>query len=148
MTKTSKIKPGPQSEPREQSRRRFQASLTFDLPDSEEWLELAIQARKWRQLVHDIALQVMSWRDTAKSPEEASAYRSVNLILRDYLADFGLTIYTREQQEKFHQDNVERYAKHLDALIKKGGAAWRESMESEAEHTDHSQNAGETDANS
>ena len=145
MSKKSKVNPKPNPEPERHG--KYLATLTFELPEAEEFLELAVQARKWRQLVHDLTLALMSWRDTARTPQEASAYRSVNLVLRDRLADAGLTIYTWEQQENFHRQKVEDYAKHLDALLEKGNAAWRDLMKTEIQHPDDLPKGKKTETN-
>lgn len=104
------------------------ATLTFELPAAEEMLESAVQARKWKQVVKDLTLIVCEWRDTARTPAEGNAFRSVNLILRDYLADAGLTLYPREQLDQMRDERLEQYRKHLDTLFNEATARWRNMM--------------------
>ena len=120
MKKKSKSKRSSKSELQKPYSGKIKATLTFELPEAEEFLELTIQAWKWRQAVGDFMLFLMRWRDAAKTSEEKGAFRSAKLMLRDHLAEMGLSLHTRGVQEKIHQENIKLYSKHIDALIKKG----------------------------
>jgi len=106
----------------------IKAAITFELPEAEEFLELAVQSRKWRQVVQDLALIICEWRDMARTSAEADAYKSVNLILRDYLAESGLTLYPREHLAQMRDERQERYRKHVGELFRKGPERWRDIM--------------------
>lgn len=97
------------------------ATLTFDLPDGDERLELAVQGHKWRQLVRDLASTLRYWRDISDNPLEANAFRSANLIMEDYMADLGLSICTPEFIETQRQERLERYWADRDKKLKAVG---------------------------
>lgn len=126
MAKTSKIKLHPRGKPREQSAGKVQVSLNCELPDAEEFLELALQARKWRLLVQDLILLLTRWRDTATNAHERPAYENVLSMLRYNLGALGLTTHTHVQQEKFHRQNLKEYSRYLDVMIEKGKAFERD----------------------
>ena len=128
MNKKANNQPSSQPDPSKPLSSKVHATLTFELPEAEEILELSVQSRKWRQVVKDLTLIVCEWRDTARTPELANAYRSVNLILRDYLAESGLTLYPREHLDQMRDERLERYRKHLDVLFTEADAKWREMM--------------------
>lgn len=146
MKDKSTDKPTSNLKPVKPASGNLHATLTFDLPEDEELLELAIQGRKWRQVVQDIVLFAMQWREEARTLEERNAFRSVNLMLRDYLAELGLSLYTREQQEKMHQDHLKAYAKYWDARVEEANADWRNLMRGEA-RSDEEPGTGQTNIN-
>lgn len=130
------MKKQPHSEPESQatfnqsSAGRIQATLNFQLPEAEELLELALQAQRWRGVVQDLATVLLTWLREAKTPPEAHAYRSVNMLLRDFLAETELTLETHEQLRSIRAERRMRHAKYFHAEIEAATSTWRDLMKS------------------
>jgi len=130
MSEKKQSESSDKSEPDNPLRGKIQGMLTFQLPEAAELLELAIQAQRWRGVVHDVAMLLFRWRVEAKNADEARAYHSVNMIMRDYLADAGLTLQTHEQLERFEKQRREEHVKFMNISFKKANDTWRDLMKS------------------
>lgn len=141
MSNRAKSNEIPKSDSRGATSRSVEATLTFQLPEAEELLELAIQARRWRDVIQDIVMDITTWKHEAKNPEECRAFHSVTMMLRDRLADEGLTLQTHEQLQSSREERRKRRSQYWNSLFKKANENWRDIMKAgeqseESETTD------------
>jgi hypothetical protein len=95
----------------------IQATLTFELPAAEEFLELAVQSRKWRQLVRDFSQTLSAWGTTHSDPQRREFYREVHGFLREYLTNAGLGITEPEWLEECRERSKKEYFQALDKIL-------------------------------
>lgn len=95
----------------------IQATLTFELPEAEEFLELAVQSRKWRQLVRDFSQTLSARSKTHPDSQTRDLYRHLHYTLREYLTNAGLGITEPEWLEQCREKEKQDYFKALDKIF-------------------------------
>lgn len=76
------------------------AVLSFALPEETEALTNAVEANKWQTAMADVIATLSCWRDITAKDESREAFRSALTIIKEILAEAGLSVISANQLVK------------------------------------------------